>query len=77
MILSFAGFFWHGYQFELWGKYLQFRWASLGWLGWVLLAAFGGGYMTGGARDGVKGSLSVGGLLLGALIVGILLGNYR
>ena len=77
IILSFAAFFWHGYHFELWGQKLQFRWTSLGWFSWLLLAAFGGGYITGGIKDGIKGALTVGSLLLGALLIGILLGNYR
>ncbi|WP_298328038.1 hypothetical protein [Asticcacaulis sp.] len=76
VVVGIAAFFSHGYLFDLWGQRLQFRWASLGWFGWLSVVAFGAGAMTGGIKDGLKTAAGVIGLLSLALIVGFLSGKY-
>ncbi|MFP1131268.1 hypothetical protein [Asticcacaulis sp. W401b] len=76
VVTGIGAFLAHGYYFDLWGQKLQFRWASLGWWGWIAIISFGSGFMTGGVKSGVKAAASISGLLVLALIIGVLTGRY-
>lgn len=74
---SIGAFFWWGHHFALFGHPIRLNGPFLGFLGCLVIGAFGAGYGASGIKGGLKAAGTFVFLVAGALAVGIALGNYR